>query len=138
MKYERRFFDSTAIDYWVKCRDLFGSYLYPFSISVILASLNQLVGTSAFLYYGPEIIELAHSDISSDAEPSLSADVLDNFIIGGFVVGNLISAFLIINVGRRKVVLTGLPVAFVTALILSFTMHECNYGDEDESDESVK
>jgi MFS family permease len=58
--------------------------------------------------------------------------VLDNFIIGGFVLGNLISAYLILGVGRRWVVLTALPVAFVTAFILSFTMHESNFGKEDE------
>jgi len=47
----------------------------------------------------------------------------------------LASAYLIIGVGRRWVVLTSLPVAFVIAFILSFTMHETNFGhDEDIED----
>lgn len=63
LKYERRFFDSKGVDYFVKCKDLFGAYFHPFILAVALASFNQFVGTSAFLYYGPELIELAQSDI---------------------------------------------------------------------------
>lgn len=36
------------------------------------------------------------------------------------------------------IVLCGLPVAFVSALVLAFTMHESNYGDENDSDEGAR
>lgn len=59
MKYERRFFHSKNVGYWKKCEDLFTTYLKPFMLAIILAAFNQFVGTSAFLYYGPEVIEMA-------------------------------------------------------------------------------
>jgi len=96
------------------------------------------VGTSAFLYYGPEIIEMSQADVTDIFEKEESADILDNFIVVAFVLGNLASAFLIMSYGRKKMVLLSLPIAFFGALILSFTMHEANYGDEDESNEGVK
>lgn len=137
-KYERRFYHNEKVDYGKKCSDLFGTYLKPFMLAIGLASFNQFVGTSAFLYYGPEIIENSNADVSDLWEKEMSADILDNFIIGAFVVGNLLSAFLIYSWGRRKLVLTGLPIAFFSALALAWTMHEANYGDEDEADEKVK
>lgn len=117
---------------------MFGTYLKPFLIALALASFNQFIGTSAFLYYGPEIFEMTDADVSDIMEKEESADILDNFLIGAFVLGNLVSAYMIYKVGRRWIVLTALPVAFFTALSLSFTMHEANYGDEDEPDEKVK
>jgi hypothetical protein len=91
-----------------------------------------LIGTSAFLYYGPEIIEMTDADVTDIVEKEESADILDNFIICAFVLGNLISAYLIYHTGRKWIVLIALPTALVTALSLAYTMHEANYGDEDE------
>lgn len=68
-------------------------------------------------------------------EKEKSADILDNFIIGAFVLGNLISAFLIFKTGRRWIVLIALPVACASAFVMSYTMFEANYGDADEPDE---
>jgi hypothetical protein len=59
LKYERKFFASKDVNYFVKISHLFGVFCKPFTIAIILAALNQFVGTSAFLYYGPEIIEMA-------------------------------------------------------------------------------
>lgn len=59
-------------------------------------------------------------------------------MIVAFVVGNLVSAFLIYKVGRRWIVLTALPFAVGAGLVLAYTMYEANYGDEDEQDNDVK
>lgn len=66
LKYERKFFASGEVNYFVKMGHLFTVYLKPFVLSVVLAALNQFVGTSAFLYYGPEIIMMTHADMSDD------------------------------------------------------------------------
>jgi hypothetical protein len=92
-------------------------------ISITLAILSQLVGTSAFLYYGPEIIEKSNADVMEIDEPKESADILDNIIVIAFVFGNLISAFVIYEVGRRPIVFTAIPIACVTAFALAYTMH---------------
>ena len=104
-------------------------------LAVGLASFNQLVGTSAFLYYGPEVFAMADSDVTGINEKEESADILDNFIVCAFVLGNLLSAYLIYHTGRKWIVLTALPVAAATSIGLAYTMHEANYGDEDEPDE---
>lgn len=46
-----------------KCGDIFTVYCWPFSISLILALFAQLVGTSAFLYYGPEVLKSTDVDV---------------------------------------------------------------------------
>ena len=71
-------------------------------------------------------------------EKEESADILDNFIIIAFVCGNIAAALIIGKYGRRKMVLSSLPAAFFGAIFLSFTMHEANYGDEDEPNEAIK
>lgn len=63
---------------------------------------------------------------------------MDNFLVIAFVLGNLASAFLIYNTGRRTIILTALPVAVVTGLALSYTMYEANYGDDDEPEDDIK
>lgn len=70
--------------------------------------------------------------------PDESADILDNFIICAFVLGNLISAFIIYRLGRKLIVLSALPVAITTAFALSYCMYESNYGDDDEPNEEIK
>lgn len=79
---------------------------------------------------------MVQADVTDEKEES--ADILDNFIVVAFLVGNLIASILIGRYGRKKMVLTSLPVAFFGALFLSFTMHEANYGDEDEPNEAIK
>lgn len=138
LKYEARFVKSDRITYCSKCEDIFTTYFKPFSIALGLAAFGQLVGTSSFLYYGPEIFEMTQSDVPGAEDKEESSDLLSNFIICAFVLGNLISAFMIYKLGRRMIVTIGLAVAIVAALILSFTMKEANYGDEDEGDEDVK
>jgi hypothetical protein len=59
---------------------------------------------------------------------------MDNFLVIAFVLGNLASAFLIYQTGRRMIILTALPIAVVTGLALAYTMYEVNYGDDDEPD----
>lgn len=88
-----------------------------------LAAFAQLVGTSAFLYYGPEVLKDTDVDVSGITEKEESADILDNFLVGAFVLGNLISAFLIYKTGRRLIVLSALPVAVFTGFSLSYTMY---------------
>lgn len=58
-------------------------------------------------------------------------------MIGAFVLGNLISAFMIYKVGRRWIVLSALPFAIVAGGVLAYTMYEANYGDDDEKDNDV-
>jgi hypothetical protein len=59
-------------------------------------------------------------------------------VLGFFVVGNLISAFVIYKAGRRLMMLIALPVAFIALLLLAYTMREANYGDDDDQNEDDK
>lgn len=136
LKLERRFYWSKKVDYLAKCRDLFGTYGKSFGIAIILATFSQLVGTSAFLNYGPEVIKMTGSTLE-DKEVDESADILDNFIIIAFVLGNLISAYLIYHVGRRWIILIAIPAAFSSAACLAYFMYEANYGDDDEPDQGI-
>jgi len=138
IKYERQFFIADKTNWADKCGDIFTTYCWPFSIALLLALFSQLVGTSAFLYYGPEILKDADVDVTNIIEKDESADILDNFLVGAFVLGNLISAFMIYKTGRKLIVLTALPVAVASGLVLSYTMYGSNYGDDDETDEDVK
>jgi len=78
-----------------KYRDLCGTYKYPLFICLGLAFFAQAVGTSAFLYYGAEIFYETQADIDGIEERQESAIILDDFVLGFFVLGNLISAFVI-------------------------------------------
>lgn len=139
LRYEKRFFFNKSVTYGKKCSDIFGGvYTKPFVIAITLASLSQLVGTSAFLYYGPEIIEQSQVDISDAIPRDLSAIIFDNFILGSFTSGNFLSAMVISKLGRRSIVLYILPIAFFSTIGLAYTMHEANYGDEDEQDFNIK
>lgn len=138
LKYERRFYQSKNVGYWKKCSHIFTTFLKPFGISLGLAAFAQLVGTSAFLYYGPSVLKDTQIDVSNIQDQDESADIIDNFIIIFFVLGNLVSAMLINKTGRKMMVMIALPVATATAIGLSYTMHESNYGDEDEGEEDVK
>lgn len=126
------------MSYSDKCGDIMSTYCWPFSISLILTALAQLVGSSAFLYYGPEVLKDTDADVMGITEKEESADILDNLLVAVYVLGNLISSFVIYKVGRRLIVLTALPIAIASGLALAYTMHEANYGDDDESDEDIK
>lgn len=138
LKYEKQFFVSDKINAGRKYRDLFSVYIRPLFLCLGLAFFSQAVGTSAFLYYGAEIFYQTQSDIEGIEERQESAIILDDFVLGFFVVGNLISAFLIYKAGRKMMMLISLPVAFVALLLLSYTMKEANYGDEEDPVEEDK
>lgn len=131
LKYEKQFFVSDKIKVGKKYRDLCSVYTKPLFLCLGLAFFSQAVGTSAFLYYGAEIFYETQSDLEGIEERQESAIILDDFVLGFFVVGNLISAFLIYKAGRRMMMLIALPVAFVALLLLSYTMKESNYGDDE-------
>lgn len=42
------------------------------------------------------------------------------------------------NTGRKKMMLYTLPLAFVSLLVMGYTMREANYGDDDDQDEAHK
>lgn len=65
-------------------------------------------------------------------EKNVADDILDNFIVIAFVVGNLISATLIYSVGRKWIVYVSIPFAVVAGGTLAYLMYEVNYGDADE------
>lgn len=121
-----------------KYRDLCSVYTKPFFICLALSFFAQAVGTSAFLYYGSEIFYETQADLDEIEEREESAIILDDFILGFFVLGNLISAFVIIKAGRKLMMLVSLPFAFVSLLLLAYTMKEANYGDDDDSNEDDK
>lgn len=123
IKYEKQFFIAEKTAWADKCGDILTTYLWPFTIALTLALFSQLVGTSAFLYYGPEVLKDADVDVTGILEHDESADILDNFLVAAFVLGNLISAFLIYKTGRRLIVLTALPTAVISGLVLSYTMY---------------
>jgi len=138
LKYEKQFFISDKVSMGKKYRDLFGVYTRPLFICFGLAFFAQAVGTSAFLYYGAEIFYETQADIEGIEERQESAIILDDFVLGFFVIGNLISAFVIYKAGRKLMMLIALPVAFVALLLLAYTMKEANYGDDDDQNEADK
>jgi hypothetical protein len=83
------------------------------------------------LYYGTEIFYETQADLDGLEEREESALILDDFILGAFVVGNLISAFVIYGTGRKLIMLISLPFAFVALILLAYTMKESNYGDDE-------
>ena len=121
-----------------KYRDLCSVYTKPFFICLALSFFAQAVGTSAFLYYGSEIFYETQADLDEIEEREESAIILDDFILGFFVLGNLISAFVIYKAGRKLMMLVSLPFAFISLLLLAYTMKEANYGDDDDSNERPK
>lgn len=138
LRYEKQFFVSNKVSMGKKYRDLCSVYTRPLFICLGLAFFAQAVGTSAFLYYGAEIFYETQADVDGIDERQESAIILDDFVLGFFVVGNLISAFLIYKAGRKLMMLIALPVAFVALLLLAYTMKEANYGDDEDSDEGAK
>jgi len=98
-------------------------------ISIGMSFFAQLIGVSAFLYYGSDIFEQAGNDLEGIKEREEASDILDNFVIGTFVFGNIISAIIIPLSGRKWILSIGLPTIFVALVGLSYTMHEANYGD---------
>jgi len=113
-------------------------YTWPFFIVCILVAFGQLCGISAFLYYGPEVIKQTDADVPHIEEKNESADILDNFIVVSFVLGNLISAILIYSLGRKTIVYCSLPFAVLSGYALAYCMYEANYGDDDEPDNDLK
>tara|TARA_B110000285_G_scaffold202218_1_gene237399 strand:+ start:354 stop:692 length:339 start_codon:yes stop_codon:yes gene_type:complete len=109
-----------------KYEDLFFVYRKPFLICLGLAFFSQAAGTSAFLYYGAEIFFQTQADVDGIDERHEGAIILDDFVLVAFVIGNLISAFLIMKAGRRQMMLWSLPGAFVSLCFLSWTMKESN------------
>ena len=129
LKYERQFFFSDKVTFSKKYTDLFTIYFKPFVISLGMSFFAQLIGVSAFLYYGSDIFEQAGNDLEGIKEREEASDILDNFVIGTFVFGNIISAIIIPLSGRKWILTIGLPTIFVALVGLSYTMHEANYGD---------
>jgi len=78
---------------------------------------------------------MTQADVDGIDEHEESAVILDDFIIGAFILGNLVSAFLIYKLGRKKIMLFSLPITLVSLLILAYTMRESNYGDENDGDD---
>jgi MFS family permease len=107
-------------------------------ISLGLAFFSQAVGISAFLYYGSEIFMMTQADVDGIDEHEESAVILDDFIIGAFILGNLLSAFLIYKLGRRRMMLISLPITLISLLLLAYTMRESNYGDDNDDVEDLK
>jgi len=135
LKYERQFFFSDKVTFSKKWGDLFSTYAKPFWISVGMSFFAQFIGISAFLYYGSDIFEQAGNDLEGIKEREEAADILDNFIIGAYVFGNVLSAILIPLSGRKWLLQVGLPTIVVALIGLSYTMHEANYGDQGDPDE---
>lgn len=131
LKYQRKFFVSDKVSMSKKYEDLFFVYRKPFLICLGLAFFSQAAGTSAFLYYGAEIFFQTQADVDGIDERHEGAIILDDFVLVAFVIGNLISAFLIMKAGRRQMMLWSLPGAFVSLCFLSWTMKESNYGEEE-------
>jgi MFS family permease len=138
LRYEKQFFVSSKVGMGRKYSDLFSVYTKPLFICLGLAFFGQAVGTSAFLYYGAEIFYETQADVDGIEERQESAIILDDFVLGAFVIGNLISAFVIYKAGRKMMMLIALPFAFVSLLLLAYTMKETNYGDEEDPDEGAK
>jgi len=138
LRYEKQFFVSDKISIGKKYSDLFSIYTKPFLICLGLSFFAQAVGTSAFLYYGSEIFYMTQADVENIDEREESAIILDDFILGAFVIGNLISAFAIYGTGRRLIMLISLPFAFVSLLLIAYTMKEANYGDDQDPVEEDK
>jgi len=134
LKYQRQFFFSDKITFSKKWGDLFSTYTKPFFISVGMAFFAQFIGISAFLYYGSDIFEQAGNDLEGIKEREEASDILDNFIIGTYVFGNIISAIIIPLTGRKWILNIGVPVIFVSLIGLAYTMHEANYGDQADPD----
>ena len=63
LKYQRQFFFSDKVTFGKKWSDLFSTYKKPFYISIGMSFFAQLIGISAFLYYGSDIFEQAGNDI---------------------------------------------------------------------------
>lgn len=132
LKYEKYFIHSPKLTYGKKCTDIFTTYLKPLSISIGLVFFLQLVGSSAFLYYGADIFMQLNFKQSkktdSETEEELNHDreitaiLLTNFIIGVYVFGYLMSMLFINLTGRRMILLISLPCAFYSLLALAFTM----------------
>ena len=138
LRYQRRFFVSDKIGMGRKYKDLFKTYRKPFLLSLGLAFFSQAAGTSAFLYYGAEIFYVTGADVDSIDERHESAIILEDFVLVAYVIGNLISAFLILKTGRRIMMLWSLPFAFISLLLLAYTMKEANYGEEQNPNEDDK
>jgi hypothetical protein len=138
LKYEKQFFVSDKISLGRKYKDLCTVFAKPLWICLGLSFFGQAVGTSAFLYYGAEIFYETQADLEGIDERQESALILDDFVLGAFVIGNLISAFIIYKAGRKLMMLIALPFAFVALLLLAYTMKEANYGDDEDTDEGVK
>ena len=134
LKYERQFFFGDGVTFAKKWGDLFSTYAKPFFISIGMSTFAQLIGISAFLYYGSDIFEQAGNDLEGIQEREEASDILDNFVVGTYVFGNIISAIIIPLTGRKWILTVGLPTIFVSLLGLSYTMHEANYGDQNDSD----
>jgi SP family myo-inositol transporter-like MFS transporter 13 len=81
---------------------------------------------------------MTQADVDGIDEHEESAVILDDFIIGAFILGNLVSASLIYKVGRKKIMLFSLPITLVSLLILAYTMRESNYGDENDQSDELK
>lgn len=73
LKFEKRFYTSDKLTLGRKWADLCTTYRKPLWICIGLAFFSQAVGTSAFLYYGPEIIINSHPDLDSIDEQEESA-----------------------------------------------------------------
>ena len=78
---------------------------------------------------------MTNADVDGIDEKHESAIILDDFVLVAYVIGNLISAFLIMYSGRRIMMLWSLPFAFISLLLIGYTMKESNYGHEDDEEE---
>lgn len=76
------------------------------------------------------------ADVEGIEEKHESAIILDDFVLIAYVIGNLISAFLIMHAGRRVMMLWSLPFAFISLCLIGFTMKESNYGAEEDEESS--
>jgi len=81
---------------------------------------------------------MTQADVDGIDEHEESAVILDDFIIGAFILGNLLSAFLIYKVGRKRIMLFSLPITLISLLLLAYTMRESNYGDDNDQVEELK
>lgn len=123
LKEEQKFFFTEKITIENKYRDLCGLYGKALAIVCVMALFSQLLGVSAFVYYGPEIFLTTQSDVDAGMEREISAVWLANIIVGTLFVGSLIATFVQTLASKRILLMVTGGTAIAMFFALSYTMY---------------